>query len=188
MSRARKEDSIVLSEMTTNPDRFFGNLRKLAFIVLHNHYSFVRDQSLQEDLVSEAVLKAWDLLKSGVFDPTRSTVRNYCYSGMRNQMQNIVYKKCKEISVDEVIYTEDTAPDIDEESTKFSIDEDLVYSICDIFYRLGNYHDLLIGKLRAFGLHGDDTGLDKPDKPNDAVLNACFIEYLWRVRNGTKFT
>lgn len=179
MGRAKKEDSIIIEEYYTNPERFYRNLSKLAWIVLHQHYNYVRPVELQEDLVSEAIAKAIDLCLAGEFDPTRSTLRNYLYTGMRNEMQNIMYKRRNLIPVEEVRYTEEEAY-ANEYSEDPCINEDLIYEICDKFFIRGNYHNLLIARLRKYGIEGEDTDLEPPENPNPRLLDAMFAEYIWR--------
>lgn len=179
MSRARREDSIIIEEYYTNPERFYKNLCKLARIVLHQHYNYVRPIELQEDLVEEAVVKAINLCLDGNFDPTRSSIRNYLYTGMRNEMQNIMYRRRNLIPVEEVRYTEEEAYKCDYQDA-LVIDDDLVYSICDKFFIRGNYHNLLIARLRKYGIDGEDTDLIPPKKPDKRLLDAIFAEYVWR--------
>ncbi len=178
MSRAKPEDTIVPSEYHTNPTRFYNNLRKLALIVLHNHYNFVRDYDTQEDLVSAAIMKAIDLCINGVFDPTRGNLRTYLYSGMRNEMQNYVYKKSKLVSVDEVYYDQETGH---YDNYAASINEDMVYRICDKFDRKGNYHNILIRALKQYGMEGDLVDdLEEVENPDPKIVDAIFCEYVWR--------
>lgn len=190
MPRVNPEDTIVMEEMEKNPERLYANLRKLALIVLHCHYSFIRDESTQEDLISEAVSKAWELLASGTFDPKRSSIRNYCYSGMRNQMQNYVYKSTRSIAVPEVFDTLESCKSRDEESDipyNAYVDEDLLYLVCDKYYRLGCYHNSVIKYLFHLGIDGEMTDLEFPDKEDPIILNACINEYIWRSKYGNQY-
>lgn len=182
------EDSIIPEEYVTNPERFVRNITKLASIVLHQHYPFVRDKTMQEDLIQEAICKAIDLCKAGTFDSSRSSIRNYLYTGMRNQMQNLLSKWKREISVEEVRPVDEDIEEPAISSNDITIDEDLIYEICDPFYALGNYHNNLIRALCDMGFIGDMTDLDEVSEPSDFILQSMIIEYLWRVsRNYDRY-
>lgn len=181
---SKPEDTIVPEELYTNPERLLRNLTKLATIVLHQHYSYVREPMLQEDLVQEALVKAIDLIQANTFDSSRSSIRNYIYTGMRNQMQNYMSKRRHEVPVEEVRPLLDSYAESEVEedlcTPDISINEDLVYSICDPFFALGCYHNPLIEKLRTLGFTGPLTDLEPPDVVDPLVLDALFTEYIWR--------
>lgn len=76
------------------------NLMTLSEIVMNSHYSYATDK---EDLKSVGVKKALDLLYNGGFDPSRSSLKNYLYTGMRNEMKNYLYKNSRDVPVDDEI-------------------------------------------------------------------------------------
>lgn len=78
------------------------NLLTLCEVVMNTHYSYALSVD-KEDLKSIGVLKALELLNNGGFDPSRSTLKNYLYTGMRNEMKNYLYKNSKDVVVDDEI-------------------------------------------------------------------------------------
>lgn len=57
----------------------------------------------KDDLLQEATLKGWRLIQDGAFDSDRSSLYNYLFTGMRNEMTNFV-KKIREVSMGEMEY------------------------------------------------------------------------------------
>jgi hypothetical protein len=90
-----------------------------------------------------------------------------------------MYRRRNLIPVEEVRYTEEEAYKCDYQDA-LVIDDDLVYRICDKFFIRGNYHNLLIARLRKYGIDGEDTDLIPPKKPDKRLLDAIFAEYVWR--------
>lgn len=78
------------------------NLLTLCEVVMNTHYSYASPVD-KEDLKSVGVLKALELLHNGDFDATRSSLKNYLYTGMRNEMKNYLYKNGKDVVVDDEI-------------------------------------------------------------------------------------
>lgn len=78
------------------------NLLTLCEVVMNTHYSYALSID-KEDLKSVGILKALELLHNGGFDPSRSTLKNYLYTGMRNEMKNYLYKNGKDVAVEDEI-------------------------------------------------------------------------------------
>lgn len=81
-------------------DAICEQLMQLSEIVLNKHYSFVSSYD-RDDLKSEAVIKAIELIKEEKFDHNKSSLKNFLYTGMRNAMQNYLYHNKKEIPQEE---------------------------------------------------------------------------------------
>ena len=69
---------------------------KLSDIVVNRHYAKMNAID-KEEMKSLAVLKAIKLIKEGSFDCSKSSIKNYLYTGMRNEMSNFIYSKRKEV-------------------------------------------------------------------------------------------
>lgn len=78
------------------------NMYDLCDIIIHKHFFYTPAQ-VREDLISTGILKMMELLSKGDFDPSRSSLKNYLYTGVRNEMKNYLYRNSKEISVDDDI-------------------------------------------------------------------------------------
>lgn len=87
------------------------NMYDLCDIVIHKHFSYT-DKQTREDLVSTGMLKMMELLSQNKFDPTRSSLKNYLYTGVRNEMKNYLYRTSKDVTVDdEILIGMNEAPD-----------------------------------------------------------------------------
>lgn len=74
----------------------------LAQIIANRHFiSYINSDS--SDLIEVGVLKAVELIKSGVYDKNRTSLKNYLYTGMRNEMKNYLNRMKKEILVDDTM-------------------------------------------------------------------------------------
>lgn len=99
------ESRVARGEINSN--EVGAALRKLSEIVANRHYSRVPAQT-KEDIISEGVVKGMALLEEGRFDRNITSLKNYLYTGMRNQQQNFLFRSRKEIpSEDEVIPQKD---------------------------------------------------------------------------------
>lgn len=83
-------------------DQGVKDLYTLSEIVMNSHYSYA-SQDDKEELKSVGVAKALDLLHNGNFDPSRSSLKNYLYTGMRNEMKNYLYKAHRDVGIDDTI-------------------------------------------------------------------------------------
>ena len=83
-------------------ERYIKRLTRLAEIVANTH--FIRIKGLErDDLIQVAVLKGYDLTIKGGFDKKKGSLRNYVYTGMRNEMTNFLYHMKKDIVVEEIL-------------------------------------------------------------------------------------
>lgn len=97
--------NVRLTEQAVN------NLMMLSEIVMNTHYSYARSE--KDDLRSVGVSKALSLLEIGTFDPKRSSLKNYLYTGMRNEMKNYLYKLGREVPVDDEVLIGANQADVD---------------------------------------------------------------------------
>lgn len=99
-------------------DEGMKDLEHLIMIVLNKHFSKVRPDK-KEDLKQLGWYKVFKTFKQGQFDPSRSSLKNYLYTGIRNEMGNFITKGSREQLVDNTLleagflvdeYDEDGAP------------------------------------------------------------------------------
>lgn len=70
-------------------------LTNLATVIFNKHYhTYDVDK---EDMIQDSIIKAIELLSQGKFDPTRSCIKNYLYTGMRNVQGHFVHKFRKKV-------------------------------------------------------------------------------------------
>jgi len=77
---------------------WIGCLFRLSERVLNRYYYGY--PLYRDDLIQEGVIKANDLVKQGDYDSERSTMYNYLFTGIRNQMSNFIKKMPSDIHID----------------------------------------------------------------------------------------
>lgn len=134
-----RQKKLTVSEPITPKIRLYLQIMKLAEIVFQTHYSFLQEH--KQDLISVAIDKAVRMIEKGDFDPSRGNLRNYLYSGMRNEQQNYYVKYLrfsrKEIVTDDLSLVQSIRPLYD---SVYTIDFSSVYSPILKFHR--RYGDL----------------------------------------------
>lgn len=152
-------------------------LRKLCEIVLNNHYAYVAYCD-REDLVAEGMLKCIELLRKGTFDPNRASLKNFLYTGIRNEMGNYLYRHKKEIPIEE-FFGVSASP----EEMSITVDYRRIEEFVKPFNRGVDYTPWVIDRL-------EDLGFDVQRKPQriqrqDPTHNltgklVCMV--LWKIR------
>ena len=155
MRRDKGENKLDLSRYQNILQTDIGSdtvaqLEHLAEIVCNKHYAYLSPLE-REELRQQALLKALVIIEQGTFDPTRSSLKNYLYSAMRNEMSNIVYKKKREIPKEE-FYSGEISYDLETEVmisvkvfTKFCykynvpvyLQKSLLANLCYMGFRIG---------------------------------------------------
>lgn len=164
----------------------YENIMSLCNIVLNSHYSYV-NYSDREDLISIGVLKTLELLKRTKFDPSRSSLKNYLYTGVRNEMKNYLYRTGKEVIVDdEILYGmnkdegEDCSNSID---PMLVITKDSYGPYLALFSRRdGDLKHKVLSSLRSIGFSLDVTEGDSRYYPEvDKVVILVIWDHMGRV-------
>lgn len=86
-------------EMT---DQGVKDLYKQCEIVRNMHFNYC-DEEMKQELTSIGIVKVLELAKKGEFDPNRSSWKNYCYTAIRNEMKNHLYRCGKLVDTDDEI-------------------------------------------------------------------------------------
>ena len=153
-------------------------LRKLAEIVANKHFSYIPREERQ-DLITEGVLKGLSLLNDAKFDSTRSSLKNYIYSGMRNEMTNYLYRNKKEYPTEEfpVLQAEvSSAPEFDL--------ADIENVTVRFIKRYGDYTGLVAGHLVKMGFHIDGLeglkDINKPRITDEGLLEKMLAGVIWQ--------
>jgi len=169
-------------------DDLYSELRKLAEIVLNTHYANA-NPSDKDDLVSVGVLKGLELIVKGQFDANRASLKNYVYTGMRNEMTNYLYRNKKEIVLEEFygFYSTDRV----EEDAFFKLDYQFVCDFLNRVERPGKVNDYIkfavVEGLKDIGfLVEGDTICDSfclnslPDKENMIYkADKLVVMFIW---------
>lgn len=145
------------------------DIKTLCEIVLNKHFSYVRRSGFSDeadDLMSEGYLKCIKLLRSGRFDVTKS-LKNYLYTGVRNEMGNYLNRFKKETPVDDeiLIKTNESRTMIDKE-TEINLVYIDISIIVDTINKLKNKNYLLNGVINklndySFNIIGCDYVKDE---------------------------
>jgi len=106
------QEQINLGPSSRTEREWIGFLFQLSERVLNRYYFGY--PLYRDDLIQEGVIKANDLVNQGHYDSERSTMYNYLFTGIRNQMSNFIKKMPSDIHIDLVpeVPVYDTSPDM----------------------------------------------------------------------------
>jgi hypothetical protein len=155
------------------------DLRQLAEIVLNTHHSYVSHAD-REDLISIAIIKGVELLTNNDFDSKRSSLKNYIYTGMRNEMTNHLYRGKKELPQDE-FPTNNAAEEYDIVEVHYKM---IVEVTKPFTKRCGDYAGLLCAYVERLGFSIVDkpTNIEILKDYNVKVLERLVCMILWKRR------
>lgn len=147
-----KDGELVISDELTS------SLYRLARDIILSYYKGATKQD-KEDLIQEAVIKGFAVLKRRDYDSEVSSLRNYLYSGMRNTMSNYMYHQRKLIPVETIVAFDENI------NLDLKIDLGVVKAECDLMNqdRISN----LLGKV-LFELI--DSGFELENKPEGLII------------------
>lgn len=158
-------------------------------VVVNSYFYWVEDYQLKEDLMQEGYLKAYELLKTGNYDPNQS-LRNYLYTGVRNAMTNYNYHAKKEKHSSYDVFCDNVECDKEPDSIvtpsqdiviKYEMDCDMVQKCCDKYNK--NYIGNIIKYFENIGVYIDGTGKEGMivSSPNDLIIKAIVVDCLWNI-------
>lgn len=166
-------------------------------VVLRTHFYYVTDRDLQQDLMQEGYLKAYELLSSGNYDPYRN-LRTFIYTGVRNAMTNYMYHNNKEKHEDFDII-DDSAWQQYKHVVSDSYYENKVYCynnaesdiytlrlediqlVCNKYKMFGNYISNVEEYFKNLGIYSGNSGEVKTEDENELILDAIKGEILWNL-------
>ncbi len=151
----------------------------IVHVVFNTHFSYVTERELKRDLMQVGYLKAYELLGNGNYDPSMS-LRNFLYTGIRNEMHNTLYHLGKIPTV-----SLDSGLDLYEnivgcyQTSEFSVQEEVVMEVCSKFLKHGNYFPIVANYLHKLGiLCGEDYSVSEV---NDDLTDSIITLTLWRL-------
>lgn len=186
------------------PQCAMEDLEKLITIVLNKHFSKVRPDK-KEDLKQQGWAKVFKTFRQGQFDPNISSLKNYLYTGIRNEMGNFLVKNQKEELLDNNLieggflqeYDEDGAPlnegdDSHEQTTVDVVTEYVIHKkdieeVVNRFTRIENLWDRLSVYFSRFGIDvdfGNKVGSDDDEEGGEIAAIASLCIWRWRRING----
>ena len=158
-------------------------------VVVNSYFYWVDDYAFKEDLMQEGYLKAYELLKTGNYDPNQS-LRNYLYTGVRNAMTNLNYHNNKEKhssydlyndNIDNEEYDGDYTISNSDPYTNYEIPMDDIVASCNKFN--SKYIGNVIDYLRYIGLSSGKSDI-RVEEPNQIILKAIIVDIMWGIRGG----
>ena len=143
-------------------------------VVLNTHYNYITSEETREDLMQEGYLKAYELLKTGTYDPRRN-LRNYLYTGVRNAMQNYLYHDRKEDHqdiTDVEIYLEA------DDRREVKADMKQIALICEKYKSYGDYRPIALEYLKEINLYQGIVPIFH-GKLDEVIRSAIRCEIIW---------
>lgn len=126
-------------------------VNNIVQVVFYTHFSYITDQELKKDLWQIGYLKAYELLNNGNYDPTMS-LRNFIYTGVRNEMHNTLYHlgKIPTVSLSDLDVYENVVGY--NQVRDYYVDDSVVEEISERFKKHGDFYSFLLGYLTYLGL------------------------------------
>ena len=156
---------------------FYDMVDNLVNVILNTWFNRIRDPDLREDLKQEGYTKAYEMLKTGNYDPSRD-LRTYIYTGIRNSMTNYLYHNNKEshLDIDEFYSVEDP-----QEFCSFSLDLNYVKKVCEKYSSYGNYINTVLNYFKNAGIYNGPLFDNISVKEIPYVKNAIIGEIIWKM-------
>lgn len=164
-------------------------IKQLTEIVVNNHFSYVGYYD-REDLLLEGMAKALELIQEGKFDPSfyssdNPSMKNYLYTGIRNEMSNYLYRNKKELPVGEFFGDQaQSFPILEEEyNIEFSVIKECVEKYNK---RYGSYLGLVINKLESMGfvVNYKPKIIETINNYDESLLEKLVVFVLWKLRES----
>lgn len=155
-------------------------------VVVNSYFYWVEDYAFKQDLMQEGYLKAYELLKTGNYDPNQN-LRNYLYTGVRNAMTNLNYHNNKEKHSSYDLYNDNVEdseydPNFSTSSSmgyvEYSVDIDQIQASCDKFN--SNYIGNVADYFRSIGL-SCPTSTIRVEEPNQYIMKAIIVDIIWNI-------
>lgn len=170
-------ENITVYEMVDN----------IVQVVFYTHFSYITDQELRKDLWQIGYLKAYELLNNGNYDPTMS-LRNFLYTGIRNEMHNTLYHlgKIPTVSLSDLDVYENVIGYT--QTRDYYVDDKVVRQIAKRFKKHGDYYPILIKFLEGTGIidHNTVNNCLKKRYPNKDIMNLEFSEEEYIMQDSLK--
>lgn len=158
----------------------YDMVENIVSVVFYTYYNYVRDPELKKDLFQTGYLKAYELLNNGNYDPTMS-LRNFIFTGVRNEMHNTLYHLNKIQYVDlEQLDKYDNVVGY-HETGEYCVEADFVKDICNTFSRHGNYYPSVANYLIDIGILDMPKLTEDKDSLSPTLLEGITTLVLWEL-------
>ena len=167
-------ENITIYEMVDN----------IVQVVFYTHFSYITDQELRKDLRQIGFLKAYELLNNGNYDPTMS-LRNFIYTGVRNEMHNTLYHlgKIPTVSLSDLDVYENIVGYT--QVREYEVDNVVAKEVSDRFKLHGDFYKPITDYLIKIGILGEEyrvkTNTEVEYKPPKDFEDCLITLTLWKL-------
>lgn len=153
-------------------------VENIVQVVFYTYYGYVKEQTLKEDMMQQGFMKAYELLNNGNYDPTMS-LRNFIFTGVRNEMHNMLYhlNKIPTVDLEQLDKYENVVGYYDTGDLTFEMKK--IKEITDIFSRNGNYFPSIYNYVISLGLIQAEP-IPEPEV-NAKMLDSIKALVLWKL-------
>jgi hypothetical protein len=161
-------DNISIYEMVDN----------IVQVVIATHFSYVTDRELRKDLSQTGFLKAYELLNNGNYDPNLS-LRNFLYTGVRNEIHNTLYHlgKIPTVSLDGLDVYDNVIGY--RQVRDFTVQGKVVWDVVSKFSLYGDYFPQVANYLNKLGIF--DGVKYEETEVDDTLTDGIITLTLWKL-------
>ena len=162
-------------------EQVIDELQQLSQIVCSNHFGYVSYHD-REDLIMEGQRKGIELIQSCRFDPSYgSQLKNFVYTGMRNEMTNYLYSKKREYPVEEFYGDQKESEDIVLDN--YEVDYCDLKCIIDKFKtRYGDISGWVVDELEDMGFTIVGDYNKKYERKMSDLIEKVVVICVWKIR------
>lgn len=156
----------------------YDMVENIVQVVFYTHFSFVDSKELKEDLMQVGFLKAYELLNNGNYDPTMA-LRNFLYTGIRNEMHNTLYHLGK-IPTSSLDVLDKYNNVVGYNQVKdYEVDKDVIKNICNRYKKFGDYYPIVANYLSNLGILEEKTY--KEPIVDEKLVESIITLTLWEL-------
>lgn len=180
INTVRVEEHLNLESISEGilSDVEYKYLKEFCNLVVCKNFSYVKSFD-REDLISVGVLKCLDLIRAGKYDHKRNSLKNYLWTGARNEMTNFLYKSSKEFPVEEVFPTSLEESPRDFTAGLFIKLKDIEEYLVKFHNRFIQYSDSILAHLYLMEVPCETPDPDKVLEDTKTVGRLTCL-YLWK--------
>ena len=156
----------------------YDMVSNIVQVVFYTHFSYITNPELKKDLMQTGFLKAYELLNNGNYDPSMS-LRNFLYTGIRNEIHNTLYHLGKIPTVSlEGLDVYDNVVGYNQ-VREYEVNVEVVRSVCNKFKSYGDYFPIVCNYLIDVGV----LNMNKLEtsEVNDNLTGSIITLTLWSI-------
>lgn len=166
--------------MEKDNQSIYDMVNNVVQVVFNTHYNYIKDPELRQDMYQIGYLKAYELLNNGNYDPTMS-LRNFLYTGIRNEMHNTLYHLNKVTIVNlEVLDKYDNIVGF-HETGDYDVDLEFIKSKIYKYNKFGSYYEGVVNYLIDLGILDCKKLTDNPEDRKPELFEGLKSLILWEL-------